>query len=373
MNFTMIAPCLFGLESLVAGELREMEAQNVRAENGRVLFEGDARILARANINSRYAERICISMGSARAVTFEQLFQAVKAMPWEKWIGKTDAFPVKGRCLDSKLTSVPSCQSIIKKAIVSRLQQAYHLPWFEETGAVHQVQFLLMKDEVTVMLDTSGPGLHKRGYRANATEAPIKETMAAAMAYLAHVQGRDTVYDPCCGSGTLLIEAALLALKIAPGLRRRFAAERWSQIPAACWAEERRRAQDQIQTDCNFVAYGSDIDENAVKLAKENAVKAGVGSRIHVTRGDVARFEPKTENGVILCNPPYGERLLDRQQAEEIYRKMGQQFPNRPYWNYAVICPDEQFEVHFGRPAQKRRKLYNGMIKCQLYLYSIRK
>lgn len=373
MKFTMIAPCLFGLESLVAGELREMEAENVRAENGRVLFDGDERILARANINSRYAERICIRMGSFRAVTFEQLFQAVKAMPWERWIGKTDAFPVKGRSLDSKLTSVPSCQSIIKKAIVERLHTAYHLPWFEETGAVHQVQFLIMKDEATIMIDTSGPGLHKRGYRANATEAPIKETLAAAIAYLAHIRGDSTLYDPCCGSGTLLIEAAMLALRIAPGLRRRFAAERWTQIPANCWSEERRRAQDLIRNDRPFVAYGSDIDENAVKLAKENAVKAGVGNRIHVAKGDVANFTPKTENGVILCNPPYGERLLDLQQAQEIYKKMGMHFPKEPYWNFAVICPDEQFEVHFGRPAQKRRKLYNGMIKCQLYLYSIRK
>ena len=373
MKITMIAPCLMGLEKLVSGELREMGAENVRAENGRVLFEGDPAMVARANIRSRYAERICIRLGAFRAVTFEQLFQGIRALPWEEWIGRTDAFPVKGRCLDSRLTSVPACQSVIKKAVVERLSKAYQLPWLEETGPVHQIQFLLMKDEISVLLDTSGPGLHKRGYRANATEAPIKETMAAAMAYLAFVQGDSVVYDPCCGSGTLLIEAALLAMKIAPGLRRRFAAEKWSQIPAACWSSERRAAQEMIERDRPFEAYGADIDENAVRLAQENAAKAGVGSRIHVQCGDVADFQPKTENGVILCNPPYGERLLDLRQAEELYAKMGARFPRKPYWDMAIICPDEQFEVHFGRPADKRRKLYNGMIKCQLYLYRIRK
>lgn len=373
MNFTMIAPCLMGLEKLVSGELRDMGAQNIRTENGRVFFDGDAFLLARANICSRYAERILIRIGAFRAASFEQLFQGVRELPWEQWIGKTDAFPVKGRCLDSKLSSVPACQSIVKKAIVERLRQTYRLPWFEESGPVHQVQFLLMKDEFCVMLDTSGPGLHKRGYRANSTEAPIKETMAAAMAYLAFVRGDSTVYDPCCGSGTLLIEAAMLALKIAPGLRRRFAAERWNQIPSECWASERRDAQNRIERDRPFEAYGSDIDENAVRLSQENSAKAGVGARIHVRCADLADFKPVTENGIILCNPPYGERLLDIQQAESLYRTMGKRFPFRPYWNMAIICPDEQFEQYFGRPADKRRKLYNGMIKCQLYVYTIRK
>ena len=363
----MVAPCLFGLEGLVAGELRTMEAQKVEAQNGRVLFEGDASVLARANIGSRYAERIQILMGTFQARTFEQLFQGVKALPWEAWIGKTDAFPVKGRSLDSKLTSVPDCQSIIKKAIVERLKTAYHLPWFEETGPMHQIQFLLMKDTVSVMLDTSGAGLHKRGYRANATEAPIKETLAAAMAYLAHVRGDSNLYDPFCGSGTILIESALLALRIAPGLRRRFAAEKWAQVPNEAWSIERRRAQDQIFTDRPFMAYGSDIDPQALRLAAENAQKAGVGSRIHLEQRPVADFTPSTEKGMIICNPPYGERLLDIQQAEEIYSVMGKVFPQE--WSSTIISPSERFETLFGRPAQKRRKLYNGMIRCQVFLY----
>ncbi len=363
----MVAPCLFGLEGLVAGELRSMQAQNVEAQNGRVLFEGDASVLARANIGSRYAERIQILLGVFSARTFEQLFQGVKALPWEAWIGKNDAFPVKGRALDSKLASVPDCQSIVKKAIVERLKTAYHLPWFEETGAVHQVQFLLMKDTVSVMLDTSGAGLHKRGYRANAAEAPIKETLAAAMAYLAHVRGDSTLYDPFCGSGTILIESALLALRIAPGLRRRFAAEKWTQIPGEAWSAERRRAQEQILSDRPFVAYGSDIDPLALRLTEENARKAGVGGRIRLEESSVTDFSPKTETGMIICNPPYGERLLDIQQAEELYTVMGRVFPVE--WSSTVISPSERFEALFGRPAQKRRKLYNGMIRCQVFLY----
>lgn len=384
-KITMAAPCLFGLEGLVAGELRAMDAQDVTAENGRVLFSGDEALLARANLNARYAERICIRMGQCRAVTFEQLFQAVRALPWERWIGKTDAFPVKGHCVGAQLSSVSACQSIIKKAVVERLRQVYRLPWFDESGPVHQIQFLNFHNEVTILLDTSGEGLHKRGYRANATEAPIKETLAAAMAYLAHVRGDSVVCDPCCGSGTLIIEAALLAMHIAPGLRRRFAAEKWAQLPAEVWAAERRRAQEQIRTDCTFRAFGSDIDPHAVQLAQENAAKAGVGKHVQIACADVADFAPEARlpradelpdgvrrpTGVLLCNPPYGERLLDIRQAEELYRVLGARAP-KGGWNMAIITPDEQFEDCFGRRADKRRKLYNGMIKCQVYLYDAR-
>lgn len=363
------APCLLGIEGLVAGELRRMGAKEVQAQNGRVLFQGGLDIMARANICSRYAERIQILMGSFHAISFEALFQGVKSIPWEEWIGKADAFPVKGRSLSSQLASVPDCQSIIKKAVVERLKEKYRLSWFEETGPVHQIQFLILKDQVAIMLDTSGAGLHKRGYRAQATEAPIKETLAAAMADIAHVRGDSVLYDPFCGSGTLLIEAALHALRIAPGLRRRFSAERWSVVPEEVWREERSRAQAMILTDRPFVAYGSDLDENAVLLTKENAKKAGVGARIHVERRDVADFSPKSEKGIVLCNPPYGERLLDLRQAQALYRTMGKRFEQNPGWSYGIISPDDTFEECFGRKADKRRKLYNGMIKCQFYLY----
>ena len=248
------APCLLGLEGLVAQELRDMDALNVEAKNGRVDFEGDESILARANICSRYSERILIRMGEFSAVTFEQLFQGVKNLPWEEWLGKFDAFPVKGYSLNSKLFSVSDCQAIIKKAVVERLKQKYKISWFEESGAVHQIQFSIMKDTVTLFIDTSGAGLHKRGYRPVANVAPIKETLAAAMAELARLRHYHTLYDVTCGSGTILIEGAMKALNIAPGLRRAFVSERFENIDSSFWQQERARAADSVIRDADFMA-----------------------------------------------------------------------------------------------------------------------
>ena len=238
MSMTFCAPCIFGLEGICAHELKYLGISGVRAENGRVLFEGDWRTLARANINSRYAERIQILLAEFRAESFDELFEGTAAVPWEEYIGMSDAFPVKGRCLSSRLMSVPNCQKIIKKAVVKRLSSRYMLSWFEETGAVHQIQFLIMKDRVSILLDTSGAGLHKRGYRADSNDAPIKETLAAAMAELARVRPGHFVCDPMCGSGTILIEAAMKARGIAPGLNRYFAGEKWSCAPKEALAEE---------------------------------------------------------------------------------------------------------------------------------------
>lgn len=368
-QFKLVAPCVLGVEGLVAEELRDMGAQNVEPQNGRVVFDGSPEILARANLCSRYSERILVLMGSFRAVTFEQLFQGVKSLPWEAWIGKQDKFPVKGRSLSSQLSSVPDCQSIIKKAIVERLKLKYKVPWFEETGAMYQVQFLILKDSVSVMLDTSGVGLHKRGYRASAADAPIKETLAASMAKLARLWPDSKVYDPFCGSGTILIESALLALNIAPGLQRNFIAETWQGIDAAVWSQEKERARDLVRRDSTFLATGYDIDGAAVSLALGNAKKAGVIAHVRAEKRDIRDFVEEGERGCVICNPPYGERLLDLQQAEELYRVMGQKFQPQRGWSYHIISPDETFEGCFGRPADRRRKLYNGMIKCQLYTY----
>lgn len=363
------APCLFGIEGILADELRRMSAQNVQAENGRVLFSGGMEILARANITSRYAERVQLLMGRFPARTFDELFEGVRDLPWEEWIGQRDAFPVKGWSLDSKLHSVPDCQSIVKKAIVERLKSRYHLNWFEETGAVYQVQFTLHKDEAMLLIDTSGPGLHKRGYRANAGGAPIKETLAAAIVDLMRCRNAAHVYDPCCGSGTLLIEAALAARRIAPGIRRRFAFMDWESVPNDVWRQERQRAMEMEQRDRPFAGWGGDVDSACVALAGENAAKAGVGDCVHACVADLKQFRPQGESGVVLCNPPYGERLLDVRQAEALYREMGRVFRPRAGWSYAVISPHERFEQLFGRKADKRRKLYNGMLKCQLYMY----
>lgn len=365
------APCLFGLEGILGDELRRMDIRDVRPLNGRVLFSGGPEILARVNIGSRYAERVQILMGQRPATTFDSLFEFAKALPWERWIGKKDRFPVKGWSLDSQLHSVPDCQAIIKKAVVERLKLKYGLSWFEETGDLYQIQFSIMKDEVSLMIDTSGAGLHKRGYRENAGGAPIKETLAAAIVDLARARSAKRVYDPCCGSGTLLIEAALAAEKIAPGIRRDFAASAWKTVNPEIWRQERDRAKGFERRDISFSAWGGDIDEEAVALTLDNARKAGVGEYIATTKADLRDFRSHVgeEGGVVLCNPPYGERLLDIRGAEELYREMGRVFLPRPGWSYYIISPHEEFETLFGRKADKRRKLYNGMLKCQLYMY----
>lgn len=369
MQMKFSVPCLLGLEGLIADELRRMDAQNVAARNGRVDFEGDESILARANICSRYAERILIRMGEFRAETFEELFQGVKKIPWEMFIGKKDAFPVKGYSLDSKLFSVSDCQAIIKKAVVERLKAKYNLNWFEETGTVYQIQFSIMKDTVTLFIDSTGAGLHKRGYRPVANAAPIKETLAAAMAELARVRHYHTLYDPMCGSGTILIEGAMKALNIAPGIHRTFACEKFPMIDESVWRQERARAGDLVIRDADFKAYGSDIDFNVLQIAQENARRAGVAMKIDFSKRDIKDFKRKSEKGTVICNPPYGERMLDIKNAEDIYRTMGKIFTPEHGWAYYIITPDEEFEKVFGRKADKRRKLYNGMIKCQLYMY----
>lgn len=368
-EFQLVCPCLLGAEGMVADELRRMDAQNVSPENGRVLFDGSPAMIARANLRSRFSERVQIRLGTFEAKTFEALFENVKSLPWEDFIGKNDCFPVKGRSLNSKLQSIPDCQAIVKKAVVERLKSKYHIPWFEETGALYQIQFLIMKDKVSLMIDTSGSALHKRGYRELSAAAPIKETLAAMMADLSHVHSGHTVIDPMCGSGTLLIEAALKAKNIAPGLNRRFVSEEFSFIDKKIWAEEREAAHALIVTDAPFRAVGYDIDESALALAEENAHKAGVSDAITFVRRDIRQFEESCERATVICNPPYGERLLDTKQARELYRIMGEKFVKRPGWSYTVISPDEEFESCFGRKADKRRKLYNGMIKCQVYLF----
>ncbi len=369
MQLQMTAPCLFGLESLVADDLRNMDMQNVSAENGRVFFEGDEAMLARANICSRYCERILIVLDRFKAVTFEELFQAVKALPWSDFIGSKDTFPVKGYCINSTLHSVPDCQSIIKKAVVESLKSDYNLTWFEESGPVHQIQFSILKDEVTIMLDTSGRGLHKRGYRPESNDAPIRETLAAALCALSRLRHYHTLYDPFCGSGTILIEGAMLANNIAPGINRNFECDRWGLIPENAWVQERQRAHDIIKTDTDFRAYGSDIDSHAIELTEINAKRIKVDRLISLSQCDIKNFKPLSDKGTLVTNPPYGERMLDVSEAERIYKIMGERFTPQKGWSYGVISPDENFESCFGRKADKRRKLYNGMIKCQFYMY----
>ncbi len=365
----MAAPCLFGTESIAADEFRRMGFEDVSVQNGRVLLSGGYEMLARANINSRFAERILIVVGSFKAESFTELFDNVKALEWERFIGKTDAFPVTGSSIDSCLHSIPDCQKIIKKAIVDRLSSKYKIKWFEETGAEIRIKFTALKDEFSLMIDTSGEGLHKRGYRRNSNDAPLKETLAASMCDLARIYPDTKIYDPFCGSGTILIEAALMATKRAPGLNRYFAAERYSFVPREAFREERVRAQDLIIHNAEFEANGSDIDKSCIELTLANAKKAGVEKYVKAHIADIRDYKPEFERCVTITNPPYGERLLDVKAAEELYAVMGKRFVMEKGKKYFVISPHDDFEKIFGRPADKRRKLYNGMIKCQYFMY----
>ena len=364
----LCCPCHFGLESVLKYEIQKIGGTDLRVSDGKISFSGDESILARANLCLSTAERVLIELIEFKATSFEELFQGVRAIELERYIGPQDAFPVKGYSLNSALHSVPDCQSIVKKAAVERLRSKYGISWFEETGAPVQIKFSILKDTVSVYLDTSGVGLHKRGYRRNSNAAPIKETLAAGIIDLARVRSDSVVCDPFCGSGTLLIEAALKALNIAPGINRRFAAEKWDCFDKTIWQNERKRAIENVDRSAEFRAIGADIDDAAVALSLDNAHKAGIKSRVKIEQADITKFV-QPEDSIVICNPPYGERLLELREAEDIYRKMGRVLGKGGSRQSYVISPHEQFEKFFGAEARKRRKLYNGMIKCQLYMY----
>jgi len=369
MNLELCAPCLLGLEGIAGDEFKRLGFENVRPENGRVFFSGDYDALARANLWSRYTERILVCVASFRATSFERLFQETKAAAWEQFIPRDAAFPVRGHALHSTLMSVPDCQRIIKKAIVERLKEKYHLDWFAETGARHQVQFLIMKDEVGLYLDTSGLPLHKRGYRAESNEAPLRETLAAALVDIARYRGRGSFLDPFCGSGTIAIEAAMKAQNRAPGLVRSFDAEAWPVMPASCFARARADAAEAVRRE-PIEVLGRDIDTECVELSKSNAKKAGLSEFIRFERADATIPDSLSAfQGTIVTNPPYGERISDKGSAEEIYRGFSRSIGSLPGKALYVLSAHEQFERHFGRVADKKRKLYNGMIKCDVYMY----
>ena len=369
MEYRFCVPCLLGLEAPIADELKRLNIHNVECENGRVYFTGGASELARANICLRIGERVLIELGRFPAMSFEELFQGTKALPWESLIPKDGAFPVKGYSLNSKLFSVSDCQSIIKKAIVERLHSVYGLTWFPETGATYQVQFSIMKDRVSLCLDSSGEGLHKRGYRPAHNAAPLKETMAAAMVKLARYNGRGDFCDPFCGSGTIPIEAALIAKNRAPGLNRRFSAMAWECIPRAVWQEEREAAITR-EYHGEYSIVGADIDPHAIELARQNAQRACVADTVGFEVADAMKFDRRTERGVLVTNPPYGERIMEKQEAEALYRGFGAAYQASENWALYLLSSHTEFERCFGKLADKKRKLYNGMIKCDLFIYN---
>ncbi len=369
MEFRCCVPCLFGLEGLAADELRRMDLSGVAAENGRVYFSGAEEAVAAANLNLRTGERVLIELGAFDAESFDALFEGTRALPWERFIPKDAAFPVTGHSLNSRLASIPDCQKIIKKAVVERLKSRYGLQWFPETGETVQIRFSIMKDRASLCLDTSGEGLHKRGYRPAHNAAPLRETLAAAMVILARYRGRGGFVDPFCGSGTIPIEAALIARNQAPGLNRHFAAMDWRALDPKIW----ERAKEEARAKEFHGAYsilGSDIDPKAIAIARRNAERAGVDGIVRFETADAMAFSRATERGVIVTNPPYGERILEKQEAEALYAGFGAALSRCPGWQLYLLSSHTEFESSFGRKANKQRKLYNGMIKCDLFIFN---
>ena len=369
MEYQLIAPCLFGLEGIAGDELRRLNMENVRVEDRRVLFTGDETALARANICLRTGERIMVVLAQFQAKSFEELFQGVYHTELEHFIPADGQFPVKGHCLNSQLMSVSDCQAIIKKAASRRLGEKYGISWLPETGIKFQLHFTILNDQVTLSLDTSGPGLHKRGYRAVGNDAPLHETLAAGMIALTRYRGREYFWDPFCGSGTIPIEAALIAKNRAPGLNRHFAAQEFPWMPKEAWTQAKEEAKDkEFQGDYRIL--GSDNDPKCVSLAMANARKAGVADCITFKDGDATKMSLPAEDGLLVCNPPYGERMMEQQSAQRLYAALGRHLKFANNWKKFVITSEPEFEHYFGARADKKRKFYNGKIKCDYYMFT---
>ena len=366
----LCATCLFGLEKQLGEEIDALGLKRVETIDGRVLFEGEEKDVARSNINLRLAERVFIVLGRFHAESFSELFDGTYSLPWHEWIGKLDEFPVTGHSIKSKLTSIPDCQSIVKKAVVNRLSAEYGVSWFEETGVNYKVEFFILKDEAMLMIDTSCTALHKRGYRHDAGAAPLRETLAAAIALTARPKEDVLLWDPFCGSGTIAIEAAMIARRIAPGLKREFAAEKFPRITAEMWNNARDEAASLEIKDSTFEVWASDIDEDMLDIAYENALRAGVEENINIFHADARNIKkPEDRRGTIVCNPPYGERMGEMREIEQLYREIGRNFKNFDPWHIYVITSCEYFEKLYGRRADKIRKLYNGMLPCNFYQF----
>ena len=362
-------PCLFGLEGIAGDELRRLDLENVQVENGRVLFTGDEKAMAKANVCLRTGERVLLVLSEFTATSFEELFQGVYHTNLEDFIPKDGEFPVKGHCLNSTLMSVPDCQAIIKKAASRRLGEKYGIQWLPETGAKYPLQFSIMNDKVTLYLDTTGPGLHKRGYRAVGNEAPLRETLAAAMVILTRYRGREFFWDPFCGSGTIPIEAALIAKNRAPGLNRSFLSQQFCWSEADIWKQVKEEAKDK-EFSGKYRILGSDNDPKCVSLSFANAKKAGVSDCVSFTDGDATKMSLPSDGGILVCNPPYGQRLMEQDSARRLYAALGRHLKYANNWQKFIITSEPEFEHYFGRRADKKRKLYNGMIKCDYFMFT---
>jgi putative N6-adenine-specific DNA methylase len=367
-KYKLIATSAMGLEAIVAQEVRDL-GYECQVENGRIRFEGDERAIVRTNLWLRTADRIKIAVGEFKATTFDELFEKTKALPWEQFLPENAEFPVSGKSVKSKLFSVSDCQAIVKKAIVERLKHKYRKTWFEENGPLFKIEVSLLKDQALITIDASGVGLHKRGYRASQGEAPLKETLAAALVLLTNWSPDRPFVDPFCGSGTIPIEAALIGQNIAPGFNREFISESWDWISERVWNDCRTEVEDLAKYDQALDITGSDIDHRMVKMAGENAFEAGLGDLISFKQMQVRDFTTAKEYGVIVGNPPYGERLGDKEAVEKMYREMGQAFAPYESWSVYILTSNENFEECYGKKATKKRKLFNGFIKTDYYQY----
>ena len=368
MVYEIIATTTFGIESIAALELKNLGYDNLKVENGRVIFSGTEEDIARCNMWLRTADRILIRVGCFKAQTFEELFQGTKAIEWGDFIPKNGFMHILGKSVKSTLFSVPDCQSIVKKAVVEAMKRKYKINWFEEDGPEYKIEISLLKDMAELTIDTSGTALHKRGYREIAGEAPLKETLAAALVLLSRWQPSRILSDPLCGSGTIPIEAALIGKNIAPGINREFAGEAWPNFNKSIWDKVRDEARSSINNE-EFRILASDINGSVLKTARENALKAGVSDLIAFQKLDVKDFSSQKKYGCIICNPPYGERLGEKKQVEELYKTMGKVFSNLNEWSYFILTSYDEFQNLFGRKADKNRKLYNGRIQCYYYEY----
>ncbi|KKC45946.1 N-6 DNA methylase [Paenibacillus sp. D9] len=369
MQLELIATSPMGLEAVVARELKDLGYTDVKTENGRVTFKGGLEDIARTNLWLRTSDRVLVKMAEFRAMTFEELFEGVRALDWPDWIPEDGEFPVNGRSQKSQLSSVPACQSIVKKAVVERMKEQYGTEWFREDGARYVIEVSLLNDMALITLDTTGPSLHKRGYRKLVTEAPIKETMAAAMVLLSRWSPERPLYDPFCGSGTIPIEAAMIGWNVAPGLRRSFSSDAWDIMGQSRWDLAREEAFDSVRDDVKLEIAGSDIDPEAIEVAEAALKKAGFAREIKLQTMPIARVQPQGHYGCIITNPPYGERLGTEKEADKVIRQLGFIDAVKKDWSVFALSPSKSFEQSYGRNADKKRKLYNGRIECQLYQY----
>ncbi|WP_430488753.1 THUMP domain-containing class I SAM-dependent RNA methyltransferase [Rossellomorea marisflavi] len=368
-KYTLIATAAMGLESIVAKEVKDL-GYECQVENGKVIFQGDETAIARANMWLRTADRVKILVGEFNAYSFDELFERTKALPWESFLPVDAEFPVQGKSVKSKLYSVPDCQAIVKKAIVEKLKTAYKkTSWLDETGPLFKIEVAIHKDKASLTLDTSGQGLHKRGYRVGQGDAPLKETLAAALIQLTTWNPDRPFVDPFCGSGTIAIEAALIGQNLAPGFNREFLSEAWPMMDGDVWDRTRMEAEDQANYDQPLEILGTDIDHRMIAIAKENAIEAGLGDLVKFKQMQVRDFTSELEYGVIVGNPPYGERLGDRKEVELMYREMGQAFSKLDTWSVYMMTSLEHFEECYGKKATKKRKLFNGFIRTDYYQY----